>query len=169
MIFTEYPENANPEKFLKTKKGIHCMKTFTYPAIFTSDSGEIVVSIPDFDLMDIHCGNNIADGMTKAEEILGDTIQGCLSKGDKLPEPYGNASAFTEHMIVRLKVHIPDLKDACKVVTSELAKKEFFWDAMVSTVKAAISDKVDDLDEDVDTLLIDDIAEFIVERIGGWS
>ena len=127
------------------------------------------LNMPDFGVTNLSVGNNIADAIHKGEEILSNLISDRLIKKISLPEPYGDVNVFQSHMVVRLTTHIPDLRDACKVIVSELDKREFFWDAMVSTVKSAISDKLDDLDEDVDTLLIDDIAEVIVERIGGWS
>ena len=144
------------------------MKKFIYPAIFSSECGEMKVSIPDLDVTEEPCGNNIADAVSKAERILAEAIKDKLDAKEELPEPYGDVTKFCHHMVIKLTAYIPELRDACSVIVSELAKKEFFYDAMIGTVKTGINDVLNKLDKDTDTLLVDDIAVAVVDRIGGF-
>lgn len=155
------------KNFSKNKKRSNdSLKTYTYPATFQKVESKYIVSFPDFDY-ESECGENISDACKAAENILSDLISDKLEHKEVLPDAYSDEEKLRRKIITKVTVHIPELTDACRIISRELAKKEFFYSAFVSTVRSAINDTLNKLDKDTDTILVDDIAEAVVDRIGG--
>ncbi|MCD7814088.1 MAG: type II toxin-antitoxin system HicB family antitoxin [Lachnospiraceae bacterium] len=70
------------------------MSKYAYPAIFTPESdGGYSIVFPDLEGC-YTCGNNMADGLMMAEDVLALVLYGYESDGRAIPAP-SSASAFT--------------------------------------------------------------------------
>ena len=144
------------------------MRAYTYPATFKRSESGYIVSFPDFG-SETEVDADIVYSCKEAERVLSDLICDRLSRKEDLPQAYSDAEKFKQRIVTKVTVHIPELSDACRIVCDELARKEFFYNAFVSSVRSAINDTLNRLDADTDTILVDDIAEAVVERIGGMA
>jgi predicted RNase H-like HicB family nuclease len=60
--------------------------TFIYPAIFTPDEKDLMVTFPDLPMV-ITYGEGITHAYEMAKEALGAYIEMAIDSGDKLPKP----------------------------------------------------------------------------------
>ena len=63
------------------------MNKYTYPAVFTQeDNGSYSVNFPDFDSC-YTCGDDLADAIYMAQDVLAYTIYDLQAEGKSLPQP----------------------------------------------------------------------------------
>lgn len=100
------------------------MKKYVYPAIFTPEAdGTYSINFPDIPGC-YTCGDDVADGLEMAEDVLALTLYGLEEKGESLPVPSStetlNKKILEPSFVTMIKA---DTKEYRKRFNSKAVKK----------------------------------------------